>query len=106
MSNVVLKWTLPAFKKDGTTPLNLADITAVTVKRDGVALATDTTAQTSASKAYTDLDVPNGDHAYVVSTSNSTGESDDSNTALVTIAVIPPVDQAPAAVSDLAATVQ
>lgn len=97
MSNVRLRWTIPA-------SIPLIDVVAIAVQRDGVQMARSTDQVTTAAQSFLDVNVPNGDHKYTVTTETAAGISALSNEADVTIAVQPPV--LPEAVSDLTASIE
>lgn len=97
---VTLKWTTPAFRADGVTPLTLAEISATNVSRNGVIIANVSAVDSSLSlgNSFDDTTPLTGSDAYTVDTVTTDGfVSADSNEVDITVAAANPA----AAIKDL-----
>jgi len=102
---VNLKWTTPAFRADGTTPLTLAEIAATNIFRNGAALATVNAVDASLplGNVFSDTTPLTGSDTYVVETVTTDGfVSADSNSVVINVPAANPA----AAISDLQGVLQ
>lgn len=100
---VTLKWTTPAFRADGTTPLTLAEIQATNILRNGVQLASVNAVDSSLPQgnSFDDITPLTGADTYVVETVTTDGfTSGDSNAVVINVPTANPA----AAITDLAGT--
>lgn len=97
---VTLKWTTPAFRADGTTPLALTEIQATNILRNGVQLAQVNAADSSLPQgnSFDDTTPLTGADTYVVETVTTDGfTSGDSNAVIINVPAANPA----AAITDL-----
>lgn len=98
---VTLKWTTPAFRADGTTPLTLPEIQATNIIRNGVPLASVNAVDSGVpgGNSFDDTTPLTGADTYVVETVTTDGfTSGDSNAVIINVPGANPA----AAITDLA----